>query len=91
MISFLGVLAIFMIPVIFQCYTYAMSREGYERQTVCQQLGIVFVSVGGASLLTHDLVATLFGFLLIMLGLLLIGKGLDRKDKTIYIDRLDHE
>jgi protein-S-isoprenylcysteine O-methyltransferase Ste14 len=73
--------------VIFQIYSYAVTRQREERQSVCRGLGIMLLTVGITSLVTRDYLFVLAGFILMMIGFRLIARGLDRLDKKIYIDR----
>jgi len=73
--------------VIFQIYSYAVTRQREERQSVCRGLGIMLLTVGITSLVTRDYLFVFAGFILMMIGFRLIARGLDRLDKKIYIDR----
>lgn len=74
------------LAVIYQIYSYAVSRHREERQRVCRGLGIVLFTVGVVVLITRDPFLVFTGMLLMMLGFRLIAHGLDRLDKKIYID-----
>lgn len=78
-----------LIVVIVQMYNFAVTRQIGEKQKVCRGLGIVFLSLGTVSLITHDVHYVFAGILLMMLGFRLIAHGLDRLDKKVFIDRYD--
>ncbi len=80
-------LAIPIVIISTQLYWYASSRTGSSRQQACRGLGIAYTTGGIGSLVFHSIFCAFLGFYLIMLGLLLISRGLDRLDKKIYIDR----
>ena len=73
--------------VIFQMYNYALTRKREERQAVCRGLGVALLTVGIVSLILRDAVSVFAGLLLMMVGFRLIAHGLDRLDKTIFIDQ----
>ena len=70
----------------FQLYSYAIGRHGVERQTTCRNLGIFSFTFGIISLVSHDYLMVCTGLILMMFGFRLISYGLDRLDKTIFID-----
>jgi hypothetical protein len=77
------------IPIVImstQLYLYGASRTGAIRQSTCRGLGIAYTTGGVVSLVFHSAFFAFLGFYLIMLGLLLISRGLDRLDKKIFID-----
>ncbi len=79
----------FAIPIVIistQLFWYATSRTGAERQSTCRGMGIAYATAGIVSLVFHSAFFAFLGFYLIMLGLLLISRGLDRLDKKIFID-----
>ena len=75
--------------VIYQIYSYAVTRKREEKQTICRGLGIALFSVGVVTLVTRDTILVFTGLFLMMLGLRLIAHSLDRIDKKIFIDRYD--
>jgi protein-S-isoprenylcysteine O-methyltransferase Ste14 len=79
------------LTVIYQMYSYAVTRQREEKQRVCRGLGIVLFSIGAALLATRDTFYVFSGIFLMMLGFRLIAHGLDRIDKKIFIDRYDEE
>lgn len=72
--------------VIFQIYNYALTRKREEKQAVCRGLGIAMLTFGIVSLIFRDFLSVVAGLLLMMVGFRLIAHGLDRLDKTIFID-----
>jgi uncharacterized membrane protein len=70
----------------FQLYSYAIGRQGEERQTTCKILGIFSFTLGVLSLLTHDYLLVSTGLILMMFGFRLMSYGLDRLDKKVFID-----
>lgn len=80
---------IFLLPLfafICQIYYYAITRQREEKQGICRGLGIMLFSLGVASLVSRDYFIVFAGLILMMSGFRLIAHGLDRLDKTIYID-----
>lgn len=71
----------------FQFYFFSVNSKGLERQERCQKLGIAFMTFGIIALVFKTMPTVIFGFILIMLGFRLIARGLDRLDKTIFIDQ----
>ncbi|HEX5772938.1 MAG TPA: hypothetical protein VFY07_01350 [Geomobilimonas sp.] len=90
--EFLKYLALLMALVVcYQLYAFSVSRIGKEKQEQCQKLGIVFMSVGIVSLMFRTAPIVIGGLVLIMLGFRLIAQGLDRLNKTTFIDRYDED
>jgi hypothetical protein len=90
MLEFIEYMSVTVVVIVFnQFYAYATTRIGKEKQGTCQNLGIVNVSLGVVSLVTHNTPVVFGGLILIMMGLRLIAHGLDRIDKNIFIDRYD--
>ena len=77
------------IVVMFQFYSWIVSLQGVEKQRHCNTLGITFTTLGTVCFIFRSLPLTVVGLLLFMLGLRLIAHGLDRINKTIFIDRFD--
>jgi hypothetical protein len=75
----------------YQVYAFTASRQGREKQSRCQVLGIVYMSIGIVSLVFHNAVFVVAGFVMIMMGFRLMAHGLDRIDKKVFIDRYDQE
>ena len=71
----------------YQGYRYAITQTGVDRQNACQHHGLFFTSLGASAFLVPSVPVGFAGLVLIMLGLRLIAQGLDRIDKTIYIER----
>ncbi len=80
-------LAIPIVIISTQLYWYAVSRTGTSRQSSCRSLGIVYTTVGIGCLIFRSTFTAFLGFYLIMLGLILISRGLDRLNKHIYLDK----
>lgn len=79
--------------IVFVCqlYQWVVSLKGTVRQRHCRGLGITYTSAGTVCFLFRSFPLTLLGLLLLMLGLRLIAHGLDRIDKSIFIDRFDED
>lgn len=71
----------------YQFYKYATTRDIARKEMPCYVLGVAYVSFGTTAFVFHDLLLAFGGLYLIMLGLLLLAQGLDRKNKRIFIDR----
>jgi hypothetical protein len=79
-----------MIPfvvVMFQFYSWIVSLEGTEKQKHCNVLGIIYTTLGTVCFMFRSLSLAIVGLILFMLGLRLIAHGLDRLNKTIFIDQ----
>lgn len=76
---------------VYQLYRYVVSRQGMHRQTACRMLGIFYFSAGAVILALRNPLSAMAGLLLLMLGMLLIAKGLDRIDKKIFIDHYEDD
>lgn len=87
MIVFQILVALMVLVLCMQACFYALSLSGSERQQTCQGQGILYSTLGILALVTHNLVFVIAGLILIMLGLRMIAFGLDRQNKTIFIDR----
>jgi hypothetical protein len=70
----------------FQLYSYAIGRQGVERQTTCRILGIFSFTLGVVSLVTRDYLLVSTGIILMMFGFRLMAYGLDRIDRKVFID-----
>jgi len=71
----------------YQLYFFSVKSKGLELQGRCQKLGIAFMTMGIMALVFKTIVFVVSGFILMMLGFRLLAKGLDRLDKTIFIDQ----
>lgn len=80
-----------LLVICYQIYAFTSSRQGEEKQSRCQKLGIGYTVVGILALIWRDPVFAFFGLVMIMFGLRLMAKGLDRIDKKIFIDRYNDE
>jgi hypothetical protein len=83
--------AVPLLVISYQMYGYSASGGGEERQKRCRQLGIVFMTMGIVALIFRSPVSVCTGLILMMLGFRLLAKGLDRQNKTTYIDRFDED
>lgn len=77
--------------ICFQIYSFSASRAGADRQSRCRQLGIGYMVIGIFALLTRELLLAFSGLIFIMFAFRLMAKGLDRIDKTVFIDRCDDD
>jgi len=77
------------LAIIYQIYSYAVTRHREEKQRVCRGLGIALFSIGVVTLVTRDTVMVFTGVFLMMLGFRLLAHSLDRMDKKVFIDRYD--
>lgn len=85
-------LALPVLIICYQMYSFAAKRSGAEMQKSCRLLGIIYMAIGITLLILREPVFVFTGLILMMFGFRLIAKGLDRLDKTIFIDRYnDHE
>ena len=87
MIVFQLLVALMVLVLCLQACFYALSLSGGERQKACQGQGILYSTLGVLALVAHNLVFVVTGLILLMLGLRMIAYGLDRQNKTIFIDR----
>lgn len=72
--------------MLYQFYSYSISSKGEERQQKCLTMGIVCFAIGITCLAIHSTVTVFGGLILMMFGFRLIARGLDRLDKTTFID-----
>jgi hypothetical protein len=77
--------------VMFQFYSWIVSLQGVDKQRHCKALGIVYTTLGTCCFIFRTLPFAIAGLLIFMLGLRLIANGLDRINKTTFIDRLDED
>ena len=75
----------------YQLYCYTISLKRAEKQRACRSLGIIIFPAGVICLVYRNFFAVIVGLVMIMFGLRLIAYGLERKDKTIFIDRYDED
>jgi Na+/phosphate symporter len=81
-----------MIPfvvVMVQFYTWIVSLEGEEKQRHCKVLGVTYTTLGTVCFMLRSVPLAIMGMILFMFGLRLIAHGLDRLNKSIFIDRYD--
>lgn len=79
------------VVVSLQFYSWIVSLKGLERQRHCRALGITYATVGTVAFVFRSLPFAVIGLVLFMLGLRLMAHGLERVDKTIFIDQLDED
>jgi hypothetical protein len=82
------------LPLLVLCiqfYSYSVNCKGKEKQDNCQRLGILYMTVGILTLVFKSAVFSFFGLILMMFGFRLLSKGLDRLDKTKYIDQYNED
>lgn len=72
---------------LYQLYNYALSRRKAHKEQACYGTGITYIVLGVLCFIFRDPFLSFLGLMLLMLGLLLLANGLQRKDKTIFIDR----
>lgn len=89
--SFQLLILIPLLVICYQIYAFSSTRKGVDRQSRCQKLGIGYITIGILALSWRESLFAFFGLILIMFGLLLVAKGLDRIDKTVFIDRYNDE
>lgn len=75
----------------YQLYSFSVNSKGRDMQGRCQKLGIAFMTLGIIVLVIRSVSSAFFGLIMIMLGFRLLAKGLDRLNKTKYIDRYDDD
>ncbi len=86
--TYIEILAMLPLMVIcFQLYSYSDNSTGVDRQRRCQKLGVFYMAIGTTALIAREPAFVFLGLVLIMMGLRLMAKGLDRLDKNIFIDR----
>jgi len=75
------------VVVMFQFYSWIVSLKGDEKQKHCRTLGITYTTLGTVAFIFRTLPSAVLGFILVMLGLRLLEQGLDRADRTVFIDQ----
>lgn len=75
----------------YQLYTFSVNSKGRERQGRCQKLGIAFMTFGIIAMVFRTASSVFLGLIIMMLGFRLLAKGLDRLDKTNFIDQYDDD
>jgi len=83
-----------MIPFVvvsMQFYNWIVSLKGEEKQKHCKALGVTYTTLGTVCFLFRSLPFAIIGMILFMLGMRLIAHGLDRLDKSVFIDRYDKD
>ena len=79
------------VVVMVQFYLWIVSLKGLEKQKHCRALGVTYTTLGTVCFFFRTLPLALTGLIVFMLGLRLIAHGLDRIDKTVFIDRFDED
>lgn len=74
---------------VYQLYNYAMTRKEADKEPACYGFGISYMVLGVLCFIFRGAFFSFLGLLLLMLGLLLLANGLQRRNKTIFIDRYD--
>jgi hypothetical protein len=88
--SYVEILIILPLLVLcYQLYSFSVNSTEQKRQERCQNLGIILMTFGITALVFRSPPSAFFGLILIMFGFRLIARGLDRFDKSIFIDRYD--
>lgn len=80
-----------LLVICYQIYAFSSSRKGEDKQSRCQKLGIGYMAIGILALIERQPLFAFFGLILIMFGFRLMAKGLDRIDKTVFIDCYNDE
>jgi hypothetical protein len=79
------------VVVMIQFYLWIVSLKGAEKQKHCMALGITYTTLATVCFFFRSLPLAIVGLIIFMLGMRLIAHGLDRIDKTIFIDRFDED
>jgi hypothetical protein len=72
--------------VLYQFYSYTNQSKGAERQKRCQATGIAYLTFGICAFVSKTVLSVFAGLFLMMFGFRLVAHGLDRIDKTTFID-----
>jgi len=80
-----------LLVICYQIYAFTSSRKGVDRQNRCRKLGIGYMTIGILGLVWREPLFAFFGIILIMFGFRLLANGLDRINKTVFIDCYDEE
>lgn len=75
----------------YQFYSFSINSVGRRRQERCLNLGVGFMVLGVVSLVFKSVPVVFCGLILMMFGFRLVAKGLDRLDKSVFIDRFDED
>lgn len=84
-----GLLVLTMFVFLYQLYNYALTRKHPHKEQACYGIGITYMVLGVLCFIFRDPLFSFLGLMLLMLGLLLLANGLQRKNKTVFIDRYD--
>jgi hypothetical protein len=91
MLAFKLIALLICLIVFVQMYNFAVRKKGEEKQRACRIFGIICTTAGIACLIYRTVFCTFSGLILIMMGLRLIAHGLDRLNKTVFIDRYEED
>jgi hypothetical protein len=80
-----------LITILYQFYRFSVKRKDADKQKKCQILGIVYCTMGIFALVFRSPFFIFSGLLLIMFGFRLLAHGLDRINKTTYIDQYEED
>ena len=80
-----------LLVICYQMYRFTSSRQREEKQSRCKRLGIGYTVIGILALIERQPLFAFFGLILIMFGFRLMAKGLDRIDKTVFIESYNEE
>jgi hypothetical protein len=80
-----------LIAILYQFYRFSVKRKDADRQKKCQLLGITYATLGIFCLVFRTPFFIFSGLILLMFGFRLIAYGLDRINKTTFIDRFEED
>jgi len=80
-----------LITILYQFYRFSVKRKDVDRQKYCRRLGITYCTMGIIALVFRSPFFIFSGLLLIMFGFRLLAHGLDRVNKTTYIDHFSED
>jgi multisubunit Na+/H+ antiporter MnhG subunit len=80
-----------LITILYQFYRFSVQRKDADKQKKCQTLGIVYCTMGIFALVFRSPFFIFGGLLLIMFGFRLLAHGLDRINKTTFIDQYEED
>jgi hypothetical protein len=90
--SYIEIMVILPLLVLcYQFYSFSVNSEGQKRQERSRKLGIALMTLGITALAYRSVPTAFFGLILMMFGFRLMAKGLDRLDKSIFIDRCEED
>ena len=80
-----------MIIILYQFYRFSVKRKDVDRQKYCRLLGIIYCTLGIIALVFRSPFFIFSGLLLIMFSFRLFAYGLDRVNKTTFIDHFEED